>query len=105
MTVNFCASATTAYMHPDFSTKHSKPGKKTDIDKIYTNFFPLMTQQQEDLLNNKPTYGTGGFRNAMFDNLVYEKFNNLSIKWDPSISFHLKSNQSMIKTVLATSIH
>ena len=36
-----------------------------------------MTQQQEDLLNIQPTYGTAGFRNAMVDNIVHDKMQEL----------------------------
>ena len=47
--------------------------KKLDIDKTYANFFPFMTQQEEDRLNNKPTSGTAGFSNNMLDSIVHEK--------------------------------
>ena len=32
-----------------------------------------MTQQQEDLLNIQPTYGTADFSNAMVESIVHEK--------------------------------
>ena len=47
--------------------------KKVDIDKTYANFVPFRTQQEEDRLNNQPTSGTSGFRNAMFDIIVHDK--------------------------------
>ena len=74
MTASFFASATTIYMHPEFSTKHSKPGaKKTDTDKTYTQFPPFMTQQEEDRLSNQPTSGKTGYRNAIIYRIVHEK--------------------------------
>ena len=68
---------TKIYMHPYFSTKHSKPGaKKTDIDKTYANFVPFMTQQEEYCLNNQPTSGTPGFSKAIVDIIYLPKCKN-----------------------------
>ena len=72
MTVNFFNSDTTTSIHPYFSVKYSKPGtKKINIDQTYENFVPFMTQQKEDSLNNQPTSGIVGFRNAMVDSILH----------------------------------
>ena len=47
--------------------------KKIDTDKTYANFFPFMTQQEEDRLDNKPTSITAGLSNGMVDSIVHEK--------------------------------
>ena len=61
-------------MHPDFSTKHSKPvRKKPYIDKKNKNFVPLMTQQEEGRLSNQSTSTTTGYSNAIIYSIVYKK--------------------------------
>ena len=47
--------------------------QKKDIDKTYLNFVPFMTPQEEDCVNNNPTSGTTGYRNAMIDSIVHDK--------------------------------
>ena len=47
--------------------------EKPDIDKIYANFFPFVTQQEEDRPINQPKSGTRGYINAMIDNIVDDK--------------------------------
>ena len=51
--------------------------EKSDMDKTYANFFPFRNQQEEDRLNNQPTCGTASFSNAMVDNIVHEKMQEL----------------------------
>ena len=77
MQVKLFDSATTMYMHPDFSTKDLEPDKKPYIHKTYSNIFPFMTQQEEDCLNNKPTSRTAGYSNAMVDSIVHDKMQEL----------------------------
>ena len=77
--------------------------KKTNINKTYANFSAFMTEQEEDRLSNQPTSGTTGYINKIIDIIVHDKIKIISIKWDPSISLHLKSNYAMKKTVLPIS--
>ena len=47
--------------------------QKPGIDKTCANFFPLLSQQEKDSLNNQPTTVTVGFINSMVDSIVHDK--------------------------------
>ena len=101
---NFFTSATTIYMHPDVSTKHSKPGAKKliSIKHMQTFFYSWPNKKKiASIINQHPEQQVAAI--PWLIALYMTKFKNSSIKWDPYISIHLKSNQEMTKTVLPTS--
>ena len=104
MTAKFFASATKMYIHLYFSNKHSKPGAKNQISIKH------MLALSHSLPNKKkiasviiqhPEQQVAAMPWLMA--LYMKKWKNSSIKWDPYISIHLKSNPEMKKTVLPTS--
>ena len=106
LTVNLFASAMTTCMHPEFSMKHSKPGTKNQITiKHMQNFFHSWPNKNKivSVISQHPKHQVSA--RPWFMALYTTKFKNLSTKWDPYTSVFLMSNQSMIKTVLGTSLH
>ena len=47
--------------------------KKINIDKIYANFVPFVTQQEKYRISSQPTSGTVGFSNSVIGRIVNNK--------------------------------
>ena len=106
MSANFSASSTTMYMHPDFSTKHSKPGAKNQILIKHTQTLSHLwpnNKNIDSIINQHPEHQVS--KTLWLIVLYTTKCNNSLTELDPSTKLQLNMNQSMIKTALATSLH